>query len=38
MLRSYTSAAVTLHNHLQQTENPRRFVDSEIDADFRPGE
>ena len=41
-LASYTLAAVTLHNYLQQTENasycPRGFVDSEIDADFRPGE
>ena len=38
---SYTLAAVILHNYLQQAENAsycsRGFVDSEIDADFRPG-
>ena len=39
---SYTLAAVTLHNYLQQTENvsycPKGFLDSEENGNFRPGE
>ena len=36
---SYTLAAVTLHNYLQQTENlPQGFVDSHNDSDFHTGE